>query len=412
MSSTRAQRADARRTQILSAAAQLFRRNGFTGVGIDDIGAASGVSGPAVYRYFPSKQAILSAVIDGYLDQLEAARLTSGEPPDGPTPRTGERAVTKGGPLLRVLVEVGLKDPDSLAVYLRQLGRLDPSERARLHSRHVAMLGSSGAAPGSGTVDRARPADELRLRACAGVLISVAFTQGVAAPVRSLVAGQMLTALLDTSLPDSADLPTPPPSTAERARPLRHASRREAILAAATEHFREHGFKGVSLKDIGAEVGITASAVSRHFESKDLLLAAMFNRAAEQISAGIAGALAHSPDAAAAVREIIGRYSQLAIECRSLIVINATEMRSLPETQRDQRRRNHRMYIEELRNVIAQAWPELGDDETRLRAASAFGLVNEVIMDDDLSRRPGLVQELTALGIAAATPPPAGRPRS
>ncbi|WP_133305606.1 TetR/AcrR family transcriptional regulator [Streptomyces sp. AcE210] len=283
------------------------------------------------------------------------------------------------------------------------MSRLDPSERDRLYARHETLMGARGAARARSLGGGDRPAEALRLRACAGVLISVAFAQGADAPLRSHVAGQMASAVLNAPLPDSADLPTPPPKAGPS--PLRHASCREAILAAATEHFRERGFKGVLLKDIGAEVGISASAVSRHFATKDLLLAAMFNRAAEQIAAGIASALAHSPDAATAVREIIGRYAQLAIQCRSLIVINATEMRSLPEIQREQRRRHHRMYIEELRNVIAQAWPELPVEETRLRAAAAFSLINEVIMDDDLTRRPGLIQELTALGIAASTPP-------
>src|SRR3569833_1006145 len=47
-----------RREQILSAAAELFAHHGFHGVGIDDIGAAVGISGPALYRHFRSKDAI------------------------------------------------------------------------------------------------------------------------------------------------------------------------------------------------------------------------------------------------------------------------------------------------------------------------------------------------------------------
>src|SRR5580698_9327869 len=49
-----------RRAQILATAAELFAHRGFHGVSIDELGAAVGVSGPALYRYFPSKDAMLT----------------------------------------------------------------------------------------------------------------------------------------------------------------------------------------------------------------------------------------------------------------------------------------------------------------------------------------------------------------
>lgn len=52
-----------RREEILAAAAELFARHGFHGVGIDDIGAAVGISGPALYRHFSSKDAILGEML-------------------------------------------------------------------------------------------------------------------------------------------------------------------------------------------------------------------------------------------------------------------------------------------------------------------------------------------------------------
>ena len=64
-----------RREQLLEAAATLFAERGFHGVGIDDIGAAGGISGPGVYRHFPSKQALLLALCDRALARmLEGAR--------------------------------------------------------------------------------------------------------------------------------------------------------------------------------------------------------------------------------------------------------------------------------------------------------------------------------------------------
>ncbi|MET0699739.1 MAG: helix-turn-helix domain-containing protein, partial [Mycobacterium sp.] len=48
-----------RRSQLLAAAERLFAERGFLAVRLEDIGAAADVSGPAIYRHFPNKEALL-----------------------------------------------------------------------------------------------------------------------------------------------------------------------------------------------------------------------------------------------------------------------------------------------------------------------------------------------------------------
>jgi AcrR family transcriptional regulator len=52
-----------RRDQILDVAADLFAERGFHGVSIAELGAACGFSGPAIYKHFRSKQAILAEML-------------------------------------------------------------------------------------------------------------------------------------------------------------------------------------------------------------------------------------------------------------------------------------------------------------------------------------------------------------
>lgn len=59
-----------RREQILAEAARLFARHGFHGVSIADLGAAVGVSGPALYRHFPGKEALLAEMLIGISERL------------------------------------------------------------------------------------------------------------------------------------------------------------------------------------------------------------------------------------------------------------------------------------------------------------------------------------------------------
>lgn len=72
-----------RRERLLSAAATLFAEQGFHAVGIDDIGAAAGITGPGVYRHFPSKSALLEALCDRAMTRmLDGARRLRAEHDD------------------------------------------------------------------------------------------------------------------------------------------------------------------------------------------------------------------------------------------------------------------------------------------------------------------------------------------
>jgi AcrR family transcriptional regulator len=53
-----------RKNQIIHEAIRLFSRKGFDGVTIRQLAEACGITEPALYRHFPSKEAIYDAVLD------------------------------------------------------------------------------------------------------------------------------------------------------------------------------------------------------------------------------------------------------------------------------------------------------------------------------------------------------------
>ena len=59
-----------RREEILAIAAELFAQKGFHGVSISELGAACGFSGPALYRHFRSKDAVLAEMLVSISDEL------------------------------------------------------------------------------------------------------------------------------------------------------------------------------------------------------------------------------------------------------------------------------------------------------------------------------------------------------
>jgi AcrR family transcriptional regulator len=52
-----------RRRQLVGAASRLFAERGFRAVSMEDLAAEAGVSGPAVYRHFASKEALLADLL-------------------------------------------------------------------------------------------------------------------------------------------------------------------------------------------------------------------------------------------------------------------------------------------------------------------------------------------------------------
>jgi AcrR family transcriptional regulator len=113
-----------RRQALLAAAASLFARSGFNGVSIEDLGAAVGVSGPAVYRHFSGKQAVLAALLVGASEDLVAGgRAVARKTPD---------AAAALGALVRFHVDFALSNPDVIRVQDRDLDNLAEADRHRV----------------------------------------------------------------------------------------------------------------------------------------------------------------------------------------------------------------------------------------------------------------------------------------
>jgi len=72
-----------RRAALLEAAARLFAERGFERVTLEEIGGAAGISGPAVYRHFAGKQAVLAAIlVDASQGLLAGGLAVVGREPD------------------------------------------------------------------------------------------------------------------------------------------------------------------------------------------------------------------------------------------------------------------------------------------------------------------------------------------
>ncbi|MYW93899.1 helix-turn-helix transcriptional regulator [Amycolatopsis rubida] len=133
-----------RRQTLIKVAGELFHERAFDAVTTEMIGARAGVTGPALYRHFPSKQALLIAVLEDPLkDLLAHARETAAEVTD---PRKALAA------MIDYHVTRSLQNVPSTLVFLKNEHNVPEEERHRM--RRMMRL---YAEEWSALVERLRP---------------------------------------------------------------------------------------------------------------------------------------------------------------------------------------------------------------------------------------------------------------
>ncbi|MER5460840.1 TetR/AcrR family transcriptional regulator [Streptomyces sp. NPDC002668] len=111
-----------RREQILKEAARLFAERGFHGVGVDEIGAAVGISGPGLYRHFAGKDAMLAELLVGISERLLSGGRLRVEEAEA-DPRALLAALIDGH------IDFALDDRPLITLHDRELDRLRDSDR-------------------------------------------------------------------------------------------------------------------------------------------------------------------------------------------------------------------------------------------------------------------------------------------
>lgn len=144
-----------RRDALLAAAAQLFAERGYAGVTLEDLGAAVGVSGPAVYRHFSGKPAVLAALlVEASEGLLDGGREVAGDAAD-------DEAALRA--LIDFHVDFAIANADVIRVQDRDLTSLpegDAHRVRRLQREYVELWVGVLGGLRAGT-----PTAELRIRA-------------------------------------------------------------------------------------------------------------------------------------------------------------------------------------------------------------------------------------------------------
>lgn len=122
-----------RRALILQAAAAMFRDHGYAAASVDAIAAASGISGPGIYRYFSGKAELLLALLEAAVSDTLAAIDAA---PDGLAHTVDD--------LADLLAQRAFSEGAIIALLHGTAGMMEPDERLRLDRLRGDAVGRLG----------------------------------------------------------------------------------------------------------------------------------------------------------------------------------------------------------------------------------------------------------------------------
>ncbi|MFW0796797.1 TetR/AcrR family transcriptional regulator [Gordonia sp. CPCC 205515] len=372
-----------RRQQIIASAARQFREFGYHNVGITGIAEAVGITSGALYRHFGGKQELLLATVENTLDQLQVAWSQ----PDATLDC-----------LLDATCALASTGPQVGALWAREIAHLPEERQRELRGRLRTATEPLRAALAVQRPELSRDAVDLLIWAMMGVISSPAYYTARLEP------SALHQCLLDAC---RAVVMTPQIEPGEQAADIADlpdvllpASRREAILIAASRLFSARGFQAVGVDDIGAAAGITGATVYHHFPNKAAILSAAANRVVAAMMLDLSRALDSSQTAAEALDKVLRFYVRINVEHVREMRSLQNEAINLPEADRQLLGERRADFIAEWVALLTADRTDLSVDEAQAVVLAASTSISALMGIPHIRRRRDIGSELVLIGEA------------
>lgn len=362
-----------RKQLILAAAGEAFAERGYHNVGMEDIAAAVGVSGPALYRHFPSKYALFAqcakSLGDTLLDEWAAAPLGA----DLADPQV---AAAHLHDVFGTLARVTATQRRAGGIYRWEGRYLEPIDREEVRGQFEDMIARVATAvrtvrPGDG------PADVDLVSSGALSVVASITAHRTSLPVARLArlvadaASRVVSTSLPPTPPGHATAPTPPPARAR-------VPRRTAVLESAVHQFYAVGFAEVTIEAIAAEAGLTASGFYRHFRSKAEVLLEACLLASQHLNAAVEAAGIRGAPPAEALDRLSRAYVAHSFSHREQMSVYYANVATLPVADQSRLRTLQREHVALWVTLLCASRPDLGEAEARFLAMAAVSTVTDL----------------------------------
>ncbi|MGW4232246.1 TetR/AcrR family transcriptional regulator [Streptomyces sp. NPDC004980] len=347
-----------RKQLIVDAAGRVFSERGYHAASMEEVAAGVGITAAALYRHFPNKYALFTECADVMVDGLVAAL---DEVPSGAALRDVLTAVTR----------ITVAHRASGGLYRWEARYLNREDRRRLGAKFGHLVERVDEA-----VRREHPLPDSHLRATAalGAIASITMHHTSIAQRRAeelLLASALCVAASDPAAGRRGARPVELP-----AQPVPR-TRRAEILAAAIPLFARDGFTGVTNGQIAEAVGLTPSALYRHYPGKIDILAAACLRAAGLLAQGVERSLHEVAGPQDAVVALAATYVAYSFEYTELNSVAEAELAGLPAGLRRPVVLAQREHIAVWEQQLRLARPELDPRQARVLVHAGFGVVVE-----------------------------------
>ncbi|MFI1562826.1 TetR/AcrR family transcriptional regulator [Streptomyces sp. NPDC020490] len=371
-----------RKQLIVDAAGRVFSERGYHKASMEEVAAGVGITAAALYRHFPNKYALFAECAHVMADRLVAA--LDEVPPGAALPD-----------VLGAVARVTVAHRASGGVYRWEARYLNREDRRRLGVTFGRLVRRVDEA-----VQRAHPLPDERLRAMAalGAIGSITMHHTSIAQRRAeelLLGSALRVAATDPAAGRLGAHPVELP-----ARPVPR-TRRAEILAAAIPLFARDGFANVTNGQIAEAVGLTPSALYRHYPGKIDILAAACLQAAGLLAQGVERSLHEVADPHEAVVALAATYVAYSFEYTELNSVAEAELAGLPDDLRRPLVVAQREHIAVWEQQLRLARPELDPSRARVLVHAGFGVVVEAGRRLRWRDGPGHRAAVTALVVGA-----------
>jgi AcrR family transcriptional regulator len=350
-----------RRQLIVEAAGRVFSERGYHRASMEEIAAGVGITAAALYRHFPNKYALFAECADVMAERLVASvdALESGAPLED---------------LLAATARVTVAHRASGGVYRWEARYLHQEERRRLATKFGRLVRRIDTALQR---EHALPDGRLRAVAALGAIGSITMHHTSIAQRRAeelLLASALRVAATDPTVARGAARTAPAVELPARQVPR---TRRAQILAAAIPLFARDGFASVTNGQIAEAVGLTPSALYRHYPGKVDILAAACLQAAGLLAQGVERSLRPADGPRDALTALAATYVAYSFEHTELTSVAEAELAGLPAELRRPLVLAQREHIAVWEQQLRLARPELDPRQARVLVHAGLGVAVE-----------------------------------
>ncbi|NMN97539.1 TetR/AcrR family transcriptional regulator [Antrihabitans stalactiti] len=374
-----------RRAEIAENASELFSARGFHAVRMEDIAEASNITARALYRHYQNKQALLSHVV--LQDQQRLMETFADLAKQSSEPRGLDASLT-------AFTEAALDSRRLSLLWQREARHLDP-DNYRLVRRQARSMAKQVEAlvVNSERDDFDDAVADIRSWAVVSIMTGTGLYESTLS--RQRLAQDLIAAgkrVINAPVAEGMSVGAEVDRTS--------SSRREQLIYAAASAFRNKGFAGVSIDDIGGQLGIVGPALYRYFDNKAEILVATMNRLDEWLALEMSRAMRlPCPDEAVIVQLVHG-YIRIALEATDLLAVSLTERLYLPGPVVERFDRVQADYISEWQRWMSVARPELPDTRASTLVRAAKTIIDDCVRIPHLRQYKQFPAELTCAALA------------